>query len=141
MIAHGSATWSGPWREGSGTMSTASGSVDHVGYTYTSRFDTLDGVSPEELLACAFAGCLNQAFANTFGWGNFVATSIDTTVEIETRLGAGDNPPGRIHITMRARVPGINESQFRGLTNAAKDGCLVGRLLGTAPSMDAQLID
>jgi lipoyl-dependent peroxiredoxin len=140
VIAHGSATWSGSWHEGSGELATASGSVPGVAYTYASRFETVDGPSPEELLAAAYAGCLNQAFANTFGWGNFTAKRIETTVEIETRLGAQDGPPGRIHVTMRAAVPGITEPQFTGLTNAAKAGCLVGRLLGVPTSMDARLV-
>ncbi|TWE11805.1 OsmC family peroxiredoxin [Rudaeicoccus suwonensis] len=140
MKAHGSASWHGSWREGGGQLSTASGSMHAVGYTYASRFESTDGVSPEELLAASYAGCLNQAFANAFGWGNFIAERIDTTVEVETLLGMPDGPPGRIHITMRASVDGITESQFTGLTNAAKNGCLIGRMLGVTSTMDAQLI-
>ena len=42
---------------------------------------------------------------------------------------------------MAARVPGINQAQFDGLTNTAKNGCLISRLLKADATMDATLLD
>lgn len=133
--------WAGTWKEGQGTLSTQGPTVRDAAYTYASRFEGAEGAVPEELLAAAYAGCLNQAFANVLGWGNFTAESIETMVEIEVELGSRDKVPGRIHITMRARVPGINRSQFAGLTITAKNGCLISRLLKADASMEATLLD
>jgi lipoyl-dependent peroxiredoxin len=141
MTARGTSHWTGTLKEGQGTMSTQGPTVRDAPYTYASRFEGAEGAVPEELLAAAYAGCLNQAFANTFGWGNFTAESIQTTVEIEVQLGSREKIPGRIHITMAARVPGINQTQFDGLTNTAKNGCLISRLLKADATMDATLLD
>ena len=141
MIARGASHWSGTWKEGHGTLSTQGPTVRDAAYTYASRFEGAEGAVPEELLATAYAGCLNQAFANVFGWGNFTAEFIETTVEIEVELGSKEKIPGRIHITMRARVPGINPAQFAGLTSTAKTGCLLSRLIKVDATMDATLVD
>lgn len=139
MIAKGVSRWSGTWKEGDGTLSTGGPTVTDAYYSYASRFEGAEGAVPEELLATAYAGCLNQAFANTFGWGNFVAEFIETTVVVEVELGSKDKIPGRIHIAMRAKVPGITQAQFTGLTNTAKNGCLVSRLLKVDATMEATL--
>ena len=49
------------------TISTKSGDLEHVPYTFSSRFEGAAGASPEELLGAAHAGCFNQALANNFG--------------------------------------------------------------------------
>ena len=67
MQAKGHSTWSGSWKQGAGTISTATDSVRGQPYSYASRFDGAPGASPEELLAAAHAGCFNQALANNFG--------------------------------------------------------------------------
>jgi lipoyl-dependent peroxiredoxin len=138
VIAVGSSTWSGPWHEGSGTLSTASGALASAPYTYASRFEEPDGASPEELLAAAYAGCLNQAFTRTFGWAGCTAETIETTVEVEVHLGSPT--PGEVRIRMRARVPGLTEDAFRGLAGAAKAGCLVSRMLGVEATMEVELL-
>jgi lipoyl-dependent peroxiredoxin len=139
VIATGSSTWSGPWREGSGTLSTASGALAGTAYTYASRFEESDGVAPEELLAAAYAGCLNQAFARTFGWAGCTPELIETTVEVEVHLGSPT--PGELRIRMRARVPGLSADAFSGLAGAAKAGCLVSRVLGVEAAMETELLE
>ncbi|WP_405845188.1 OsmC family protein [Streptomyces sp. NBC_01518] len=83
--------------------------------------------------------CLNQAFANTFSWGNFTAEFIETEVEIEVEFGYDSNL-GRIHITTTAKVPGLREDQFEAFTQTAKKGCLISRLLNVEATMDATLV-
>jgi osmotically inducible protein OsmC len=136
----GTSRWSGNWKNGSGTLSTGSPIVVEQPYSFASRFEGADGAVPEELLAATYAGCLNQAFANVFGWGNFVADFIETTVEIRAELGHGDNVHGNIHITMRARIPGIAQKQIEGLANTARKGCLISRFLRATATMDATLL-
>lgn len=141
MIARGRSRWSGTWKEGDGTIATQTPTLPSTPYSYASRFDGADGANPEELLAAAYAGCLNQAFANTFGWGNFVAEFIETTVEVEVELGYNVTVPGRIHITVQAKVPGIKQDQFDGFTTTAMRGCMISRFLKIEPTMTATLVD
>ena len=140
IIASGTSTWSGDWHHGSGTLSTVEhDTVGNVPFSYASRFDGTAGASPEELFATAYAGCLNQALANTLSWGNFTAERIETTVAVT--LGMGERSPtfSGIHITLHATVPVINKVQFSALANAAKTVCLISRLLNIQPTMTATL--
>jgi osmotically inducible protein OsmC len=140
MIAKGTSRWAGNWKEGSGTLSTDNPTVVDAPYSYASRFEGAEGAVPEQLLAAAYAGCLNQAFANAFSWGNFTAEFIETQVEVEVELGY-DNATQRIHITTRAKVPGLRADQYEAFTNAAKKGCLISRLLKVEATMDATLVE
>jgi lipoyl-dependent peroxiredoxin len=137
--AKGTSRWAGNWKEGAGTVSTDNPTVSEAPYSYASRFEGAPGAVPEQLLAAAYAGCLNQAFANTFGWGNFTAEFIETQVEIEVEFGYGNNL-GRIHITTTAKVPGLREDQYEAFTQTAKKGCLISRLLNIEATMDATLV-
>jgi osmotically inducible protein OsmC len=141
MIAQGTAHWKGTWKEGEGTLSTATGILADVPYSAASRFDGAEGGNPEELLATAYAGCLNQAFANVFGWGNFVADFIETVVEVDNELSTDITKTGLITIKMRAKVPGIRADQFRGLAVTAFRGCLVSRFLKSEPEFEATLVE
>jgi organic hydroperoxide reductase OsmC/OhrA len=60
-------------------------------------------------------------------------------VQVELEMGERSPIFKNIHIIVRARVPGIKDNQFSGLVNAAKNGCLLSRLLNVSPTMDAQL--
>jgi osmotically inducible protein OsmC len=137
--AKGTSRWAGNWKEGAGTLSTDNPTVSEAPYSYASRFEGAPGAVPEQLLAASYAGCLNQAFANTFSWGNFTAEFIETEVEIEVEFGYGSNL-GRIHITTTAKVPGLREDQYEAFTQTAKKGCLISRLLNIEATMDATLV-
>ncbi|PZF00261.1 OsmC family peroxiredoxin [Curtobacterium sp. MCLR17_040] len=141
MIAAGTAQWSGSWKEGRGSLSTGTDTLADVPYDFASRFEGADGAIPEELLAVAYAGCLNQAFANVFGWGNFTAEFIETTVDVDNELSLDITQAGPITITMRAKVPGIEPGQFQGLAITAARGCLISRFLKVEPKMTFTLVD
>ena len=141
MIAEGTALWSGTWKEGQGTLSTQTGTVSDVPYSFDSRFHAAEGGNPEELLAVAYAGCLNQAFANVFGWGNYTAEFIETVVEVDNELSLDVTKAGPISITMRAKVPGIQPDQFEGLARTAARGCLISRFLKGEPELHVTLVD
>ena len=57
MQSTGSATWKGGFKDGRGTISTASGALKDEGYSVGSRFEGDKGTSPEELIAAAHAAC------------------------------------------------------------------------------------
>src|SRR5262249_23050050 len=51
------AQWQGDLKSGTGTISTASGTLANTPYSFHSRFEQGRGTNPEELLAAAHAGC------------------------------------------------------------------------------------
>jgi lipoyl-dependent peroxiredoxin len=130
------AVWNGSGKEGKGTLDTQSGTLSHTQYSYKSRFEEGVGTNPEELIAAAHAGCFSMAFSFALGGAGFTPDSIETSCVITLENGAITSS----HLTMKAKVPGINQDQFDATSKGAKETCPVSKLLNTAISLDAQLI-
>ena len=55
--------WNGNGKDGNGTLSTQSGALKDLPYSFKTRFQNDDGklgTNPEELIAAAHAGCFNM---------------------------------------------------------------------------------
>ena len=138
-----SVVWSGDSRRGSGTVSTESGALVDVPYTWLNRFGDTPGTNPEELLAAAHAACFSMALASTLRGAGHAPERIDT---MATCVMVRDEATGVKITTMRlhtrARVPGLDAATFDTLVNDAKVNCPVSRVLapGLAIELDAALL-
>jgi osmotically inducible protein OsmC len=140
MKAIGSASWTGGWRNGEGTISTESGSVKAATYSFASRFTEDEGVSPEELLAAAHASCFNQALANNLDQENLQAELMQTTVEVQYGFTDAGRPIiDGVHISVEAKVPHASAEQFEKRVAAAARGCTISRILTFEPTFEALL--
>src|SRR5467141_2249244 len=62
-IRHAVILWNGGLKDGRGAVSTASGALKGVPYSFAMRFGDTPGTNPEELVAAAHAGCFSMAFS------------------------------------------------------------------------------
>lgn len=60
MKRKASAVWNGTIKEGKGTLTTKSATLEKTPYSFNSRFADGKGTNPEELLAAAHAGCFTM---------------------------------------------------------------------------------
>src|SRR4030067_282632 len=67
MKRGGSAVWAGGLKDGRGTVSTDSGALKDLAYSFSMRFEDAPGTNPEELVAAAHAGCFSMAFSAELG--------------------------------------------------------------------------
>ena len=134
-----SAHWSGTLKEGKGTLSTGSGVLKDSPYGFKTRFEDAPGTNPEELVGAAHAGCFSMAFSMLLGEEDFTADSIDTKATVTLDKQDGGFAVTAVHLDMRAKIPGINEDQFRNIANKAKAGCPISKLLKADISLDAHL--
>lgn len=142
MKSIGYATWKGPWKTGSGTLSTASETLSNTPYTFGSRFEGSPGASPEELLATALAGCFNQALANNFGMIGFEASAAQTTVVVELGYGSDTYPSIlSVAISTQVNMSSISKERFDYCAERARTHCTIARLLNIEPTMKAELLD
>lgn len=135
------AIWEGSINEGRGQMSTGSGAFEGA-YSFQSRFGDEDaGTNPEELIAAAHAGCFTMALSAQFTTAGFTADSIETTAVL-TLDQTGTAPTiTKIHLTTKAKVPGIDKAKFDELAHNAEVGCPVSRVLKAAAiTLDATLL-
>ncbi|WPO99903.1 OsmC family protein [Pseudomonas sp. HR96] len=136
-----SAVWKGDLKTGLGSISTETGVLKDAPYGFKARFEDGPGTNPEELIGAAHAGCFSMAFSMILGGANLKADEIKTKAEVTLdKVGEGFEITA-VHLIMSAKIPGATQQQFEELSNAAKEGCPVSKLLkgGAKITLDATL--
>ncbi len=140
MQRKAAAQWQGDLKSGKGIISTDSGVLSKTQYSFSTRFENGVGTNPEELIAAAHAGCFSMALSGQLGGAGMVAESIDTTAAVTMeKLDAGFTVT-KVHLDVRAKIPGADASAFDAAANRAKTGCPISRLLNATITMDAKLV-
>jgi osmotically inducible protein OsmC len=141
MKKFGTAVWRGGIKDGKGAVSTESGALKDYPYGFGSRFEGKPGTNPEELIGAAHAGCFTMALSLILGEAKLVAEQMDTKAEV-TLVKIGDAfAITSIHLTLSAKIPGIDREKFAELADKAKSSCPVSKLMKVAITLDAALID
>lgn len=133
------AHWQGGLKDGKGTVSTESGVLDQQQYSFGTRFEDGKGTNPEELIGAAHAGCFSMALSMVLGEHDMVADSIDTkaTVHLEEKDGGFAVP--KVHLELRASIPGADVDKFLEAAETAKDNCPISKLFNAEITLDAKL--
>ena len=140
MKRTGSAIWNGGLKDGKGTVSTESGAVHEVPYSFSKRFENEKGTNPEELIGAAHAACFSMALSMILGNNDMTAEEIATRAEVTLEQVEGGFGITKIHLITRARIPGADPAAFRRCAEDAKAGCPVSKVLkGADITMDAEL--
>ena len=127
--------WQGSLLEGSGTIdSTTSGAFRGLGVTWKARSEDETGglTSPEELIAAAHAACFSMAFSNGLAQAGTPPDELKTSAAVTFVPGTGIT---RIDLTVRGRVPGLDEDGFRAAAETAKQNCPVSKALAGVPEI------
>ena len=139
MIRKASAIWKGDLKSGNGTMSAPSGVLSDAAYTFATRFENKPGTNPEELVAAAHAGCFSMALSAELGKAGFDPSRVETTAAVSLDTVDGKPTVTRSHLTVKAKVPGVDREKFLEIANGAKAGCPISRLLKAEITMEATL--
>lgn len=135
----GTAQWKGGLKDGKGTVSTASGVLNGTPYSFSSRFEGQQGTNPEELIGAAHAGCFSMALSGQLDAAGLKADSIDTTATVSLEKLESGFAVTSVHLEVRAKIPGADQSKFDEAARKAKEGCPISKLLNTKITMDAKL--
>ena len=135
-----SAVWNGSLKEGKGTLTAPGGALNNTPYSFGSRFESGAGTNPEELIAAAHAGCYAMALSAELGGAGFTPERLEASAEVSL-----ENVPSKgwtvttSHLKLNARIPGIDAAKFKELTEKAKTGCPISKLLNATITLDATL--
>jgi len=141
MDRSASAVWHGTLKEGKGTISSQSGALKDMQYSFAARFAEGVGTNPEELIAAAHAGCYTMALSAQLTNAGLTPTTIETSARVTLDLHGEAPTITKIHLTNKSTVPGIDKAKFDELANTAKAGCPVSRVLKAAEiTLDATLV-
>ncbi|HEY6209823.1 MAG TPA: OsmC family protein [Gemmatimonadales bacterium] len=129
-----SAVWEGKLKDGKGTFKAASGAFTGP-YTFATRFEGKQGTNPEELIAAAHAACLSMALSAGLEKAGKPATRVQTEAACTIEMVNGTPTITRMALTVRGKVPGLDQAGFQKAAEEAKSGCPVSRALKGIPQM------
>jgi osmotically inducible protein OsmC len=136
---HATAAWAGSGKDGSGILTTQSGTLKDTPYGFNARFGDGKGTNPEELIAAAHAGCFSMATAFQLSGAGHPPESLHTDATLTMEQVPGGWQIAAVHLTMRAKVPGLDAAKFQELAEGAKANCPVSKVLNATITLDATL--
>jgi osmotically inducible protein OsmC len=136
-------TWEGGLAKGNGTLSLKSGATDDLSVTWASRTERSDGkTSPEELIAAAHASCFAMALSHELGEAGHEPERLQVSSVVTLDEVDGAPTVTTSKLTVRGRVPGIDQAEFEKAAQGAGENCPISRALGGVDiSVDARLDD
>jgi len=120
--------WNGNGKDGNGTLSTQSGALKNLPYSFKTRFQNDDGklgTNPEELIAAAHAGCFNMKLSFVLNENDFYPDELITDAELTFVDGVVES----IELKLNAKISNISNDKFQELADFAKNNCPVSGLL------------
>lgn len=134
-----SAVWNGGLTEGSGRVSTESGTLPDVPYSFAKRFGSEAGTNPEELIAAAHASCFSMALSAQLGQMGMTPETIRTTATVSLEKGPEGYTITAVALKTVAVISGASEVEFGLAAERAKANCPVSKLLNAEITLTAQL--
>lgn len=135
MKRHATAVWQGSGKEGKGHLTTQSSTLNQTQYSFNSRFAEGTGTNPEELIAAAHAGCFTMKLSFNLGEAGFTPDELETKCKISLE----DGTVTLSHLTLKAKVPGIEKAKFDELVKDAEENCPISKLLDTKIEVESTL--
>jgi len=136
MNRSATAIWNGTIKEGKGTLSSQSATLNKTPYSFVSRFENQEGTNPEELMAAAHAGCFTMKLSADLTAAGFDPKELTTEAVVSLVNGVITKSA----LTLQARIPGISEEQFHEIALNAKATCPVSKAYNLEITLDAQLL-
>jgi osmotically inducible protein OsmC len=130
------AVWNGSGKDGKGSLTTQSTTLNKTQYSYKSRFEDGVGTNPEELVAAAHAGCFAMKLSFVLQESGFTADSLDVTSTVTLENGAVTGSD----LVLKAKIPGISKEKFQASADDAKLNCPISKLLNTKITLNASLV-
>jgi osmotically inducible protein OsmC len=129
------ASWQGSLIEGSGRIdSTTSGTLDGQELSWKARAEDSGGkTSPEDLIAAAHASCFAMALSHGLAQAGTPADEVHTSSTVTFVPGTGIT---RIELTVRGRVPGLDQAAFEQAARDAGKNCPVSQALSAVPELE-----
>jgi len=133
------AIWNGGGADGSGFITVQSGAFNKLPYSFKTRFENDNGelgTNPEELIASALAGCFNMKLAFVLNEADFNPKKLNTNA----LLIFNDGSVKSIELTVKGKVPNLNEEKFIELAEYAKNNCPISGVLSCDILLNTSLI-
>lgn len=136
MKRNATAVWAGSLKEGEGKISTQSNVLSNTQYSFKTRFESGNGTNPEELIAAAHSGCFTMQLTAYITEAGHEVASIETKCDVDFQDGSVVGS----HLSVVARINGIESDEFQELVKKAETSCPISKLLNTKITSAATLV-
>ncbi len=123
MQRKASAAWQGGLKDGKGQISTDSGVLSSVPYSFEKRFGEEKGTNPEELIAGAHASCFSMALSGQLGSAGITSPNIATTATVTLEKLESGFAITASHLDVTIKAPGADRAAVEKAAENAKAGC------------------
>lgn len=134
-----SAVWNGSLKEGGGTLSTQSGALKDIPYTWAMRFADAKGANPEELIGAAHASCYSMFLSALMSGAGVTGIAISTTSTIGLDAGTEGGPTVKTAHLVTAVKADTDAAAIRDFAEKAKAGCPISKLLKAEVTLEVQI--
>ena len=134
-------SWDGDLAHGNGNVTMGSGAFGPFPVTWASRTERSDGkTSPEELIAAAHASCFSMALSHALTESGHAPEHLDVSAKVTLDERDGAPTVTTSELTVRGRVPGIDQAALDQAADDAGKNCPISRALaGVDISVSATL--
>jgi osmotically inducible protein OsmC len=129
------------WKGGSRTVTTGSGVLKKVKFSWGFPLNNGSHTDSAELIAAAHASSFSSALSEELGSKAIGAGEIVTTATVSLERLAAVWTIRDIHLDVVARLRKVTQGEFIDASVSAKLNCLVSRLLRAHISMNAKLVN
>ena len=133
------AIWRGDGANGNGSLTTQSGAINNMPYSFKTRFENEDGklgTNPEELIAAALVGCFNMKLSFVLNEADYNPSELNTSAVLTFE----DGKVLSIDLNLQGDVPEISQEKFVELANEAKNNCPISGALNCKISVTSTLL-
>jgi len=92
------------------------------------------------LLGAAHAACFTMSFVRMLGMANFVPEQVDSKSGVVIEKDGDGFTITSVHLTVTAKIPGIDRDTFQSIASKAKAWCPVSKLMNAEIGLEASLI-
>ncbi len=131
--------WKDSIKKGSGEISTGSGAIKDLGYSYATRFEGQRGTNPEELIGAAHAACFTMAMSAELTKKGFEIKNLETKALIFAEKVKDELTVTSSQLVLVADVPGLSEGELRSIADHVKVTCPISRALNLEITVEARL--
>ena len=136
MESKATAVWTGSLKEGSGKISSGSGSFTNAPYSFATRFEGSKGTNPEELIAAAHAACFSMALSAELGKAQITPQSVESTAVVVLEKQDQGFAVSESRLTTVVTATGGDKAKIEAAAAGAKENCPISKLLKAKISLD-----
>ncbi len=132
--------WTGGLKDGEGRITSESGALKDVPFSFATRFEESPGSNPEELVGAALAACFSMALSQQLEKSGFTPAKINASASVKLVKQDEGFEISDVYLSAQGIVPEIDETTFRDAAELTKKTCPMAKVLNASIHLETQVL-